>query len=119
MAYHTIGTFRQEEYAVSNHSSSTAAVFAVGNRGVIKSVLCAVKVNQTATAGSWTVLKNGVQITGLSSVAVTTAAVGESSGVSTGVPTVLSEATLARGDIVSVTGSSLTAANWTFTVQEF
>ena len=119
MAYHTVGRLQQEEYTAVNTSSSAAAAFAVANRGVIRSVLCTVRVNQTATAGSWTVSKNNAQITGLSSVAVTTSAIGESSGVSTGLPTVLSEATVARGDIISVVGSSLVQATWTFTVQEF
>ncbi len=119
MAYHTIGTLRQVEYSASNQSSTTAACFVVGNRGVITQVLHAPKINQTAAAGSWTMSKNGSQITGLSSVAVSSSAVGESTGVSTGLPTVLSEATVARGDIISVVGSSVTASNWTVTVREF
>jgi hypothetical protein len=117
MALHTIGRFQQEEYCVSNHSSSTAAAFVVGNRAKLINVAQVVKVTQTATAGSWTVSKNGSQITGLSSVAVTTSAVGESSGVVNAAPT--AETYLAKGDIVSVVGSSVTASNWTFTVQEF
>jgi hypothetical protein len=120
MALHTIGRFQQEEYAVSNHSSSTAAAFVVGQRSKLINVQQTVKVNQTATAASWTASKNGSQLTGLSSVAVTTSAVGESSGVTSAAPTGgSSEVFLAKGDIISVVGSSLTASNWTFTVQEF
>ncbi len=117
MAYHTIGTFKKRAYTASNHSSTTAAAFVVPNRAKLIEVLQTVKVNQTATAGSWTVSQNGTQITGLSSVAVTTGAVGESTAASTGAPT--SETFLQRGDVLSVVGSSLVASNWTFTVQEF
>jgi len=117
MAYHTIGTFRKRAYTASNNSSTTAAVFVVPNRAKLVEVLQTVAVNQTAAAASWTVSQNGSQITGLSSVAVTTGAVGESTAASTGTPT--SETFLARGDVLSVVGSSLTASNWTFVVQEF
>lgn len=117
MAYHTLGSFQKRAYTASNHSSSTAAVFAVPNRAKLIEVLQTVKVNQTATAGSWTASLNGSQITGLSSVAVTTGAVGESTAASTGTPG--AETFLKRGDVVSVVGSSLTASNWTFVVQEF
>lgn len=120
MAYHTISSFRKREYSASNHSSSTAAVFAVANRCQLIEALQTVKVNQTASAASWTASKNGAQITGLSSVAVTTSAVGESSGVTSASPTGgSSEYVWSRGDIISVVGSSLTASNWTFAVVEF
>ena len=120
MAYHTVGAFMKRAYTASNHSSSTAAVFVVPNRAKLGEVLQSVKVNQTAAAASWTVSKNGSQLTGLSSVAVTTSAVGESSGVVVGTPTGgSSEVYLARGDILSVVGSSLTASNWTYVVNEF
>jgi len=120
MAYHTIGQFRKRVYSISNHSSSTAAAFAVANRAQLVNMQQTVKVNQTATAGSWTASKNGSQLTGLSSVAVTTSAVGESSGVTSAAPTGgSSEVFLAIGDIISVVGSSLTASNWSVTVHEF
>ncbi len=120
MAYHTLGNLKKREYSASNHSSTTAAAFAVANRCVLIEALCTVKVNQTATAGSWTASRNGTQITGLSSVAVTTGAVGESSAVTSASPTGgSSEYVWQRGDIISVVGSSLTAANWTFAVTEF
>jgi len=117
MAYHTIGSFRKRVYNISNHSSSTAAAFVVPNRAKLVEVLQTVKVNQTASAASWTMSQNGSQITGLSSVAVTTGAVGESTAASTGTPT--SETFLARGDVLSVVGSSLTASNWSIVVSEF
>ena len=120
MAYHTVGQFRKRVYTASNHSSSTAAAFAVAHRCQLVNVLQTVKVNQTATAASWTVSKNGTQLTGLSSIAVSTSAVGESSGVTSAAPTGgSSEVFLALGDIISVVGSSLTASNWSFAVHEF
>lgn len=117
MAYHTIGTIRRRSYDVSNHSSATAAGFAVSQRGKLIECFQCVRVNQTATAGSWTASLNGTQVSGLSSVAVTTSAVGESSGVSTG--TVTAETFVKRGDVVTVVGSSLVASNWTFVIEEF
>jgi len=120
MAYHTIGNFKKRTYSVSNHSSATAASFVVTNRCQLLEAFQTVKVNQTATAGTWTASLNGAQITGLSSVAVTTGAVGESTAASTAAPTGGSSETFwKRGDVVSVVGSSLTASNWTFVVREF
>lgn len=120
MAYHTVGNLRTRMYSASNHSSSTAAAFVIGNRCQLIEAYQTVKVNQTATAGSWTASKNGSQLTGLSSVAVTTGAVGESSAVTNAALTGgSSEIFCQRGDIISVVGSSLTASNWTFIVREF
>lgn len=117
MAYHTVGSIRRRAYPVSNPSSATAAVFAVPHRMRLNRVLHAVCVNQTASAGSWTASLNGSQITGLSSVAVTTGAVGETTALTTGTPT--SETFLKIGDIFSVVGSSVTASCWTLDVDEF
>jgi hypothetical protein len=120
MAYHTIGRIRQHTYSATNPSSATAATVVISNRCYIEGgVFQAVNAAQTATAGSWTASKNGSQITGLSSVAVTTSAVGESSGVSTGTISVDSERYLAAGDLISIVGSSLVASSWTFKVREF
>ena len=115
MAYHTTGTLRRRVYSASNHSSSTAAVFAFVNRCRIAEVYQAAKVSQTATAGSWTASLNGTQITGLSSVAVTTGVAGVQT--SNAAPSV--EALAAKGDVFSVVGSSLTASEWTVSVVEF
>src|SRR5512139_2889396 len=117
MATHTIGTIQRRQYSASAHSATTAAALNIANRGRLIEVSDAAKINQTATAGSWTVSKNGTQITGLSSVALTTRAVGESSGTLSAAPT--ANTYVARGDILSVVGSSVVAANWTFVVQEF
>ena len=114
MAYHTTGTLRRRVYSASNHSSSTAAAFVFVNRCRIAEVYQAAKVNQTA-AGSWTASLNGTQITGLSSVAVTTGVAGVQ--VSNASPTV--EALAAKGDVFSVVGSSVTTSNWTVSVVEF
>ena len=117
MATHTIGTLQRRQYHASSHSSTTAGALAVATRGKLVEVWIAPKINQTATAGSWTVSKNGTQITGLSSVALTTRAVGESSGTLSAAPS--ANTYVARGDILSVVGSSVVASNWTFVVQEF
>ena len=76
MAYHTVGHIRTREYSASNHSSSTAAAFAFGRRATILDVYQTCKVSQTAAAGSWTASLNGSQITGLSSVAVSSGVAG-------------------------------------------
>lgn len=117
MAYHTIGVFKKRAYTATQHSSTTAAAFVVPQRSKLIDVLQTVKVNQTAAAASWTASLNGTQITGLSSVAVTTGAVGESTAASTGTPS--SDTYLKRGDVISIVGSSLTASEFTITVQEF
>jgi hypothetical protein len=115
MALHSIANAQKREYSVSNHSSSTAATLSVGNRAVLVEVFQAAKVNQTAAAGSWTVSLNGNQVTGLSSVAVTTEVAGVQ--VTNAQPTALTN--LAKGDVLSVVGSSLSASNFTFVVREF
>lgn len=115
MAYHTVGSFMKRAYTVSNHSSATAAVLAVPNRAKLVEVYQAAKVSQTATAGSWTVSLDGSQVTGLSSVAVTTGVAGVQ--VTNASPT--AETFVTKGSVLSVVGSSLTASNWTFIVQEF
>ena len=117
MAYHTIGRLQKRHYSASQHSSATAAVVPVSNRSQLLEVFQTVKVNQTATAGSWTVSLNGTQITGLSSGAVPTGAVGDSTAATTAAPS--SPTILKRGDVLSVVGSSLTASEFTFVVQEF
>ena len=117
MAYHTIGSFRRRTYSATNVTSNTAGAFAITNRCKLIECFHAPRINQTAPAGSWTASLNGTQISGLSSVAVSSAAVGESSVVSNAAVT--TETFAKRGDIVSIAASSLTACTWTFVVDEF
>ena len=122
MAYHTIGKFQRREYFASNLTSAVAAVVAVGNRGQLEKVYQAAAANLASTTivGSWTVLLNGTQVTGLSSVAVPAVATAAgAAGVqqTSGSPSV--NTYLYSGDVLSVTGSSLMKSNWTFVVREF
>ena len=115
MAYHTIGQLRRRAYTASCHSSATAAALAVHNRCKLEKVYQAAKISQTASAGSWTVSLDGSQVTGLSSVAVSSGVAGVQ--VTSASPT--ANTYVAAGSVLSVVGSSLTASNWTFVVQEF
>ena len=114
MAYATIGRFQKRTYHATNATSGAAAVVPIATRGQLESVLCAVKATQ-AQAGTWTVSLNGTAI--ISAVAVTTSAVGESSGVSTGLST--TNVYVKRGDVLSVVGSSLSISAWTFNIREY